>query len=199
MRGSCSGIYKSTALNPFYFNKNYRLCYRVTTSLSQIKEWCFPFHFTHELLLIHSEAHCLVPVQLKHNFLLDSVNPHSSISLLFAVNGFMPRFLTRNTVSVLITLIICLIRIFMFEIFLRVWNYFRTSGSPLSWCINKLWKSPLLPVFIYSTKSASIPSYLSTVNLTYPFIFFSLFMVLRAWTLINFHKNDAFSLDVNFE
>ena len=80
MRGSCSGIYKSTALNPFYLNKNYRLCYRVTTSLSQIKEWCFPFHFTHELLLIHSEAHCLVPVQLKHNFLLDSVNPHSSIS-----------------------------------------------------------------------------------------------------------------------
>ena len=30
--------------------------------LSQIEEWCFPLHFTHYLLLRHSEARCLVPV-----------------------------------------------------------------------------------------------------------------------------------------
>ena len=102
----------------------------VVVVLSQIEEWCFPLHFTQDLLLRHAEAQCLVSVQLKHNFFLESISLCSSISLT-VVSGFMPRFLTINIVTVLIIFIICLINIFTFETFLTAWNYFRISDSSL--------------------------------------------------------------------
>lgn len=49
--------------------------------LSQNEEWCFSLHFTHRLLLRHSEVQCLVPVQLKLIFFSESISLRSSISL----------------------------------------------------------------------------------------------------------------------
>ena len=104
----------------------------VVVVLSQIEEWYFPLHFTHDLLLRHSEVRYLVPLQLKHIFFLEYQPAFFNITYCFTVTGFMPRFLTINTVTVLITFIICLICILTFECFLRARNYFRISGSPLS-------------------------------------------------------------------
>ena len=77
----------------------------VAVVLSQIEEWCSPLHFTYDLLLGHSGARCLVPVQLKHNFFLREYQlAFFNITYWFAVTGFMPRFLTLNTVAVIIIL-----------------------------------------------------------------------------------------------
>ena len=40
----------------------------VSDILSHMEVWCLLLHFRHVLLLLHSEALCLAPVQLKHSF-----------------------------------------------------------------------------------------------------------------------------------
>ena len=102
VRGSCSGIYKARHLIPSisirttgYGTEQLPVVKSVVVLLSQIEEWCFPYYFTHDLLLRHSEARRLVPVQLKHFFLREYQPAFFDITSCFAVAGCMPQ-ISRN-------------------------------------------------------------------------------------------------------
>ena len=99
----------------------------VVVVLSQIDQWCFPLHFTPDLLLRHSETWCSVSAQLKQFFIKEYQSAFFDNTDCFTVTGFIYRFITINIVTVLTILFICLIWISTFETFLRAWIYFRIS------------------------------------------------------------------------
>ena len=104
----------------------------LSANLSHIDVWCLFLHFKQVLVLRHSAALCLDPVQLKQRFLSPNIFLRSdTVFAVLQIHKFMVRFLAADTfILSLFSLVIFTIAITFFWISFII-QWYKISQSPL--------------------------------------------------------------------